>query len=247
MKKILLRIGIVFVVLAVAVVLLLSLFLDQAVKKGVETVGPKLTKVSIKLDAVSLSVLSGSGSLKGLEVGNPEGYKSPTAIKLGSASVAVSPGSLLSDKVVVKHIRVEAPEITIEGSPKKNNLTKILENVQAASGGSSTNTTTETTDSGASKKLQVDEFLLTNAKVNYVVAGQTFPLSIPDIKMTDLGTGPEGITAAELTQIALSKLLTEIGPAIADQAGAISKQAVGTATDSVDKAAKSIGDLFKTK
>jgi uncharacterized protein involved in outer membrane biogenesis len=151
---------------------------------------------------------------------------------------------LLADKIVIKHIRVEAPEITIEGSPKNNNLTKILENVEAATGGGSTN---EAAASGSAKKLQVDEFLLTGAKVNYIVAGQTIPISVPDIKMTGLGTGPEGITAGDLTSRVLSQLTGDLVPLLAGQAGEIGKQAVGTATGAADKATKGITDLFKKK
>lgn len=244
MKKIIIRLLIVGGVLLVVAVVALTLFMDHVVKKGVETIGPQLTKVSINLEAVSLSVLSGSGKIKGLEVGNPEGYKAPVAIKVGSASVAISPGSLLADKIVIKHIRVESPEITIEGSPKNNNLTKILENVQASTGGGGTN---ESAASAQAKKLQVDEFLLTGAKVNYIVAGQTIPISVPDIKMTGLGTGPEGITAGDLTGRIMSQLTAELVPLLASQAGEIGKQAVGTATGAVDKAAKGITDLFKKK
>jgi len=248
MKKILIRIVIVLMVLVVAAVIAVSLFLDKAIKKGVETVGPKVTQVAITLDDVKLSILSGSGEIKGLEVGNPEGYKSPQAIKLGSASLAVVPGSLLTDKIVVKHIRVAAPEITIEGTPKNNNLTKILENVQQVTGGSSTSTnqTSEPAESGTTKKLQVDEFTLTEAKVTYIVAGQSFQLTVPDIKLTDLGTGPDGITGAELTNLALSKLLDEIIPVLTEQASKLGKQAVDSAMDkAVNKATQGLEGLLK--
>jgi uncharacterized protein involved in outer membrane biogenesis len=245
MKKILLRIGLVVVVLVVVAGLALTLFLDSVVKKGVETIGPKLTKVSVKLDGVSLSLLSGSGQVTGLEVGNPAGYKAPTAIKLGSASLALSTGSVFSDKLVIKHIRVESAEITIEGSPKNNNLTKILENVQASSGSSNNNTNEVVEQEGSSKRLQVDEFVLTGTKVTYVIAGQSIPIQVPDIKLMGLGEGPEGITPGDLTTAVLSKLTADLAPLLAEQAGKIGKQAVDTATDSLDKAAKGITDLFK--
>lgn len=233
MKKWLIRIVLAVVVLLVIVVVTLGLFLDQAVKKGVETVGPELTKVSIKLDGVSMHLLTGSGSIKGLEVGNPEGYKGSPAIKLGRASVSVSPGSLLSDKIVIKSIRIEAPEINIEGSPTKNNLTKILENVEAATGGASTNNAAAAR-SGPGKKLEVDEFILTNAKVNYTVpgVGLTVPIALPEIKLTDLGKGPEGITGAELTKVALSKLTADLVPLLGAEVG---------------KTVKGVTDLFKKK
>src|SRR3970040_1891103 len=114
MKKILIRGLIVVVILIVVAVIGITLFLDGAIKKGVETVGPKITKVDIKLDGVSLSIFSGGGSIKGLVVGNPEGYKTPHAISVGKASLSLKPGSLLSDKIVVNSIRVEAPEIIYE-------------------------------------------------------------------------------------------------------------------------------------
>jgi hypothetical protein len=81
MKKLLVRIAIGLVVLIVLVALGIHFFLDSAVKKGVETLGPKMTKVDVKLDSVSISLLSGSGKIKGLVVGNPEGYKTPHAIR----------------------------------------------------------------------------------------------------------------------------------------------------------------------
>ena len=91
MKKLFLGVIIVLVVLIVVVVMGVGLFLDSIVKKGMETVGPKITQVSIKVDAVNLSLLNGSARVKGLVVGNPEGYKTPQAISVGSAAVGVNP------------------------------------------------------------------------------------------------------------------------------------------------------------
>src|SRR5262245_10901060 len=132
MKKILLRTLIVLVVLVIVAVVVIGLTLDSAIKKGVETFGPQLTQVSIKLDSVKVSIFSGSGGVKGLVVGNPEGYKTAHAINVGSADLGLSPGSLLSDKIVIKRVHVESPEITFEGSLSGNNLSKILDNVNAA-------------------------------------------------------------------------------------------------------------------
>ena len=70
-------------------------------------------KVQVKLDSVNLSLLSGSGKVQGLIVGNPEGFKTPQAISVGAASLALQPASLLADKIVVESINVQAPEITV--------------------------------------------------------------------------------------------------------------------------------------
>src|SRR2546423_3577839 len=130
MKKLFIRLFIVLLVLILVAVLAIHFFLDSAITKGFNTVGPKITKVDTRLDAASLSIMSGSGKMKGLFVGNPEGYKSKSAIQVGTSSFAVQPGSLLSDKIVVKSVRVESPELTFETDLKGNNLKKILSNIQ---------------------------------------------------------------------------------------------------------------------
>jgi uncharacterized protein involved in outer membrane biogenesis len=253
MKKLLIRGLIVIVILVVVAIVAIGLFLDGAIKKGVETIGPKITKVDVTLDGVSLSFRAGSAKINGLVVGNPEGYQTPHAIKVGSAHVTVSPSSLLSEKVVVKSIRVEAPEITYEGNLLGgDNLHKILENVSAAttSGDGSTNTAS----GKPAKKLQVDDFLITGAKVNLSIKGTgglAAPVTIPDIHFTNLGQGAEGITAAELTQRVLQEVTASVMQYAVSKAGDLGKEALDSAgknaTDAAGKATKSVTDLFKKK
>jgi len=260
MKKILIGVLVGLVVLVIVGVLAVSLFLDSGIKKGVETFGPELTKVSIKLDSVNLSILSGSGSVKGLVVGNPEGYKTPQAISVGQASLAVSPGSLLSDKIVVKSVRVEAPEITFEGGLSGNNLSKILDNLNAATGGGEGGKKAEAPqqEAGPGKKLQVDDFLVTGAKVHVSLSGmggKSVTVPLPDIHLTGLGQDEGGITAADLTKRVLKEVIasaTKVATSdavkdLAKGATDAAKDAGKAATDAAEKVTKGIGGLFKKK
>jgi len=265
MKKLVIRLALVAVVLLIALVVILALSLDSIVKKGVETVGPQITKTDMKLAGANISILSGSGTLKGFLLGNPEGYKTPSAINVGEVSLGVRPGSVLSDKVHVTHVKVIAPEITFEGTlGTKNNLSKILENVDAVAGGGGKpaepgagQPKSQPADSGASRKLQVDDFLISGAKVNVsmtMLGGKSLTVPLPDIHFTQLGSGPEGITAAELTKRVLNEVtvatlkavekgVTDLGKGAVDAA----KDASKAATNTLDKAGKAIGDLFKKK
>src|SRR5215469_5641268 len=148
------------VILIVLAALALHFFLDGIIKSGVETLGPKLTGVNIKLDSVNLLLLTGSGTVKGLVVGNPEGFKSPSAMQVGSTSVALKPMSLLSDKIVIDSIRLLGPEITFETDLHKNNLSKLLDNIQAATGGGQENKTETPSGTKQVKKLQVNDFVI---------------------------------------------------------------------------------------
>jgi hypothetical protein len=256
MKKILIGGLIVVVILIVVAVIGITLFLDGAIKKGVETVGPKITKVDIKLDGVSLSIFSGGGSIKGLVVGNPEGYKTPHAISVGTASLSLKPGSLLSDKIVVNSIRVEAPEIIYELGSGGNNLRQILANVEAATGGGTEAAPAES-EAAPGKKIQVNDFVITGAMVKVsatMLGGAAAPIPLPDIHLTNLGTGTDGITAADLTKRVMQEVTQAVAKAVAGAvtdlgkgATDLTKDAGKTATESVEKATKSVTDLFKKK
>jgi len=254
MKKHLLRIGIGLVVLIILAVLMVSLFLDGAVKRAVETIGPRLTKVEVKLDRVRLSLLSGSGRISGLRVGNPEGFKTPQAISVGSASIALDPGSLLSDKIVIRKIELVAPDITFEGGFGGNNLGRILANLNEVTGASDTNAPAQPAAAKPGKKLEVDDFLITDAKVHVSVTGmdgKPLVVPIPEIHLADLGTGPDGITAADLIRQVLSAIqqsaIKAADSAVADLGKSATTDLGKSATESADKIGKSVGDLFKKK
>jgi hypothetical protein len=152
---------------------------------------------------------------------------------------------------VIKSVRVEAPEITFELGAGGNNLSKILANVEAATGGKSA-----PAEAAPGKKLQVDEFLITGAKVRVgaTALGGTAPILLPEIRLSNLGTGPDGITAADLTQQVLKVLTDAAVKAAAGAVGEIGKGTVDaakdigkTATETVGGAAKGITDIFKKK
>jgi uncharacterized protein involved in outer membrane biogenesis len=258
MKKFLLWTGIGILLLLTIVVVIVDLFLDKAIKTGVETLGPKYTKVEITLESASLSLLSGGGSIKGLVVGNPEGYQTPHAITVGSASLAVKPASLLSDKIVVRYIYVKGPEITLEGNLSGNNLKTILNNVQSTTGGTGTNAPakpkTEAGPEKPGKKLEVDDFVISDAKVHlsWKGSGKVSTVPLPDITLSNLGTGPEGITPGELTQRVLKAIEQKALEAAAT--GDLTRTAEGVVNDlgksvggGVSNVTKSIDDLLKKK
>jgi uncharacterized protein involved in outer membrane biogenesis len=244
-EKILGGVIITLVVLAIIGVIVASAFLGDIVKKSVETVGPQITKVSIKLDEVHLSLLTGSATVRGLVVGNPEGYQTPQAISAGIIAVGVNPQSVLSDKIVLRSLHVESPEITFEGGLSGNNLSKIMDNVNAAvrtgtqpSGTVSTNTTAQ---AKPSKKFEVDDLLITGAKVHVSLAdlgGKETTLSLPTIHLTNLGTNKDGITATELTRSVLNAITTATIKAVT-RAGVAKSVETGA-----NKITKEIGHLL---
>jgi hypothetical protein len=229
------------------------LFLGTIVKAGVEKAGPYITKVPVKLDGANISVFSGSGELKGFVMGNPEGFKATDSVKVGSVAVKVEPGSVLGNKVIVRYIRVQGPEITYEAAFGGSNIGKILENIKAVAASGQT----DPNQPGAQKALQVDEFVISGAKLNVtasVIGGSAMTLPLPEIRLANLGQGEKGITAAELSAKAFGEVVEAAAKAVAASAvklgGDVTKAAenVGAdAKDRVKKATSGVTDLFKKK
>jgi uncharacterized protein involved in outer membrane biogenesis len=240
MEKIFWGIGGGLLVFVAVVVIVAGFFLDPIVKKSVETVGPKITKTSITLDAVDLSLLTGSAKVKGLVVGNPEGYKTPQAISVGTISIGVDPFSVLSDKIIMRSVVVESPEITFEGGLGGNNLSKILDNVNGTALKGGPVSTNAAGQAKPAKKIEVDNLLITGAKVHVLLTGlggKETTLTLPEIHLTNLGKDTDGLTATDLTRRVLGEIVSATVKAITSSSAILGR---GAGSD-LDK----IENLFK--
>ncbi|MCX6895074.1 MAG: hypothetical protein NTZ16_06155 [Verrucomicrobia bacterium] len=254
MKKIIIRIALVVVILLVVAVVAVFLSLNSIVKKGVETVGPQLTQVKITLGSANISPLSGSGQLSDLFVGNPEGFKTPSAIKLGDIKVAVDVGSVLTDTITVNSVKITAPEITFEGGLGGNNISKILDNVTAATASDKPATKTDTKEpatKSAGKKFIVKDLVIEGAKLHVSLTGlggKEMTLPLPPLHLTDIGTKSNGVTAGELVKQTLTPLLASVTDVVKSGITNIGK-GVGNvgkeAGSQVNKAAEGLKGLFK--
>ena len=130
MKKwIFIGLGAIVVLLIVVVVVGLSK-LGPLVKMAVNTYGPKITGTELRVDDVGISIFSAEAKLKKFFLGNPTGFKSPSAMKVGSVYVDVDESSITKDTIIINKVEVVGPEITYEKRGKTDNFKSILNNVQ---------------------------------------------------------------------------------------------------------------------
>lgn len=185
-------------------------FLDVAVERGIETVGTRVARVEVTPEGAGISLYSGQGALRGLRVANPAGYRSPHAVRVGQVQVALKPLSVLSDRVVVRSVVVQGPEIHYEKRGGKTNLDVIRANVES---------TIKRADAG--KKLQIDSLTIRDAKVYFYEKRDKPPrvLTLKEIHLQDLGRGPQGVTGAELAQKITDKVIEETATAVAKAVG----------------------------
>src|SRR5476649_347912 len=110
MKKILLWLLGGVLVLGIATVTVLAFYLGDIVKAGINSFGPRLTLTEVKLAGAAISPLSGSGTLTGLTVANPPGWKNEQAFSLGKIHLSVAPFSIMGDHIVINELLIDAPE-----------------------------------------------------------------------------------------------------------------------------------------
>ena len=225
-------IGIPAVIIAGIIVFYFSF--NSIVKKGVEAVGPKLLGADVVLQEVNISMFSGKGQLKGIVIGNPEGFQTESAFKLGEVRLAVDVASIFSDKMVIDEIVIDAPEITYETSGGQNNIEALLENINKFVGKSEEGTVAESQESQESqKKIQINDFIMSNARVNLsatIFKGKKFSRPLPDMHLKDIGKDNDASMADALKEI-FAELNKNIASVVTEQL----KSQEGTIEKAVDK------------
>lgn len=179
-------------------------------RRGLERVGSAVLGVPVRVREARLSLWSGQGVLRGLVVGNPEGYQAPEAFSVERVEVEVIPRSWWSGKVHLRRILIESPEVTFEGVPGENNLSRLRANLQAFL--ARTRRTDESRAGGPERgrPWQVDELSVRGAMLHVRTpwtGEQEVAVHVEDFRLTDLGRGPEGITGPELAARLLGELL----------------------------------------
>jgi hypothetical protein len=252
MKKIKIIIGVLVVlfVLFVVAVLMIGAHLGDLVKAGLEVAGPKVTQTTLTVDAVNISLLAGSASVKNLVLGNPAGYQAPQSLCISNTAISLVPGSVWSDRIVIHSVEVRALDITFEGNPfGANNLTQIMANVDGAAGSASGgNNAPAAAPAGPAKPArtyEVDDLVITGARVHATLTGfvnREVTLPVPDIHMTGLGAGPDGITGADLTKKVLGAITSEAIKALATYAAGLGKDVTNAAKNAARGVTTGAGD-----
>ena len=193
MKKLLI-IGTSAVIFIAVVLFLIILNLDIIIKKGIEKKGSKIFKASVELSDVNFSILSGSCELKGLTIGNPEGFKTDYAFHVDKFNINMDIKSILSDTIHIKNIIVDSPLIIVEGIAGKNNLMQLHANAKSFNSVDAKKEKKEKTASQKQeKKIKIDYLKFQNAGISLSTSfTQDKTVTIPVIEIKDIG-GENGI------------------------------------------------------
>ena len=212
--KILILLGVGLLALLVLVLVVVFISVDKLAKAGVQRGTQYALAVPTSLDSADVGVFAGTFDMAGLQVENPEGYKSPFFFRLGEGGVAVSLGSLSSDVVTLPRLELTDIDLHIDRADGKSNIKHILDNLKRFES-SDTGEPSEpkpADDKAPGKKFVVNEIAIRNvtAHVHLLPLGgelSTTKLVIPEIILKDVGSAGDPVSLSEVTNIVIQAIL----------------------------------------
>lgn len=224
--------GVLAIILVIVVVMLIALQnLDSIIKNVIETVGSDVTQTEVTVSEVKFTLKDGRGEIRGLKIANPPGYQSSHAFSMKEVAVELDPTSLTGDVFVIKEILIDGADLIAEQKGSTTNLNELLDNMNS---GEATSESTSNDESSASDvRLVLEKFAFTGtaATLTSPQLGEK-ALSIPDIRLRDIGDKETGLTPEQLATSMVKALLKQVEAAVTVE---IKKMAKVAAQDALEK------------
>ena len=240
-------------ILMVAVVIGAYMYLGEIIKMSVEKVVPMVTKTTAKLDSASVSLLDGHLSLKGLAIGNPQGFSDNPVFSFAEVTIDLDPNTVSEDTIVVKKILIDKITASYELKNSTSNVAVIQNNVNSfvkSSSGkkapepkadASKAASAENSDA-SSKKVVINDLLISNSELKVSVINKDVSLPLPEIHLTNVGKDGKN-TVAEVFAVIMNAISVESIKTFSSSASGVLKDTIKDAKDTL----KAKADEVKSK
>lgn len=199
MKNIKLKIIGGIVAIIIAALITITFMLDGMIKAGIENTTSELLKTDVSVGNVDISIFSGSGSISGFIVQNPENYSDELALRIDEVQIKLDLRSLLSDQITVNSIYVEGPSLYFEQKGFGANLKTLIDNMNSAS------------NEESNTKLIIEHLVVENGSVKVstdIDRKRTAKTSLKKMELHDIGK-QEGYSIRETSRELMRPLLEQ--------------------------------------
>jgi len=217
----------------------LFFYLDSIVKNGIEIVGSSVLGTAVTVDSVSLSPLSGQGSISGLRVENPEGFDSQYAFELDSILISIDVNSVFTDIVEIESITIMQPIVTYETKITSDNIRTLLDKL---SEGDAVSADPEAADDSG-QQIIIREFRMVDSQLNFVSSIVSAPITLADIEIRDIGADGGSSSAANAVRVVLQELLGSILNADLPSLDGLRESVEGRIQDGAQRVEEAVEDL----
>ena len=201
--KLALKMGGIVVGLVILIVVVAVIWIDELAVAAIESGGESVLGVTTTLEEASIGIFSGRFGLKGLVIGNPEGFKSPFLLRMGEGETEVSLGSLLSDKIEIQTLELSDLHLNLEKRGGTSNYKEVLKNLE-------TEEESPEEEPGSTKELVIREIVIRNVSVTadlLPVGGSLsrVTLAVPELRFSNIGQ-ESSVTIGEV----IGRILQEV-------------------------------------
>jgi len=187
--------------------------LDQIIVSAVNKYGPAITQTDVHLDGVTLNMIEGEASLRGLFIGNPEGFNTDFAMKLDEVKVIMDLNPIMEDTIIIKEVLVQGPVVIYELASGGSNIDALTDNIIAFTGQEGKQQ--ENDDAGP--KLMIEDLYINNGNVSVshnLLKGEKLSAKMPDIHLEDIGEKDDGASPAEVAKEIMGSVKSSVGSAV---------------------------------
>lgn len=263
--KILGRVLLVVLLLALLLVGAGWFFLDSLIEKGIEEGGTYATGVETKVDGVDASFFSGRFGLEGLSLANPPGFREEPFFQMKSAQAAWQNGTIFSDRIEMDELVLDGVDVSLERTGSGTNYGVILDHLEKLSPKKKGE---EKAPEAGGKQLTIRKIEIRNVHAGLHLSGVPLAsgsagLDIPSIVIEDfrsdgdmkeiVGQLTRALLKAILEQVLVlggdlfpADMLKDLGRNLGDLEGTIDS-GVKEALKGIEGALKDAGGLFDKK
>lgn len=248
MKKWQKRLGISLLVILTLLIISTSLVGDYLIRQTVNTAGPKLLGVPVSLEGVTFRPILGHIALKGLHIGNPEGFKSESLFEIARLDVRLRVRSLFTNKIIINRIDISGTELTYERNLTTSNIDSLMNKLAPEPAekkeGEKAKPAKEKTPG---KKVIIKELAINGTRVHVALTalgGHGFTLPLPPIRLSNVGGKENGVTFTEALKEIMGAIFKSVSDAVAGS-GKLLGSGAAELGKGAEKAVKGLKNLFK--
>lgn len=240
--------GAVFTAIVVAIIAATVLMsnIGALTRAVVEKYGREALQAKVTLADADVSLKSGQGQIKGLVVGNPKGFATPSALRFGEVKVTLDIARTTKDVIVLKEVLIAKPEATYEFASGGSNFDVLQRNAQAYARTMGAGAPKKEEKKGEGPKLIIDNLYVRDGKVGVshaALKGKQLDAPLPNIHLKDIGKEKKGATPEEVGE----RLMAAISQGARGAAGTLNidkliGEAGGLAKGVAEGAAKAAGE-----
>ncbi len=195
MKRIIIIAAVLLLLAIVGISVYLYNSMDALVASAIEKNGSRVMGTKVSVGSVDISLKTGSGTIRNIEVENPEGYSNGKLFTLEEIKVDIDVKSISRDPIVIDEVRISAPKVRVEVDEKgQSNATVVKANVDRYQSASVPRERKQ--DGGFEKRIVIEKFVFEEGVIDIDATSmgvKALDEVLPPVRLSNVG-GPNGDT-----------------------------------------------------